>query len=108
VLDPPPRNGSRALQPAPLLEQGPVGVLAGEGESPVGPPKQVPILVVDEGGIAPVLPAALHLEVVKEPGLHPPPLSLGAFPPGGLIVAFHARVVRTGAPVATKRSLPPQ
>ena len=43
-------------------------MLAGEGEAAVGPSEQVVLLVVDEGGISPPLIAALHLEVVEEPG----------------------------------------
>src|SRR5918994_7001122 len=81
--------GSKPFHPAPLAEKRPVRVLAGESEATVGPPEQILLLVVNEGGIAPALPATLHLEVVEEAGVHPPLLGLGAFPEPS-----HARIVR--------------
>jgi hypothetical protein len=61
-------------------EQRPVGVLTGEGKAAVGEAEEVLLLVVDEGGIAPALLSALHLEVVEEPGVPLPLLGLGEFP----------------------------
>jgi hypothetical protein len=53
-------------------------VLAGEGEAAVGPPEEVLLLLVDEGGIALALLSALHLEAVEDPGEDPAQLGLGA------------------------------
>jgi hypothetical protein len=63
-------------------------VLAGEGEATVGPPEEVPLLVVDEGGVFLALPSAPHLVVVEEPCFCLPMLRLGAFPEPS-----HARMV---------------
>jgi hypothetical protein len=74
--------------PAPLSKQPPVSVLAGEGEAAVGPPEQVMLLVVDEGGISPSLRPAFHLEVVQRTGAVPAYVGL-ATP----LEPSHARIV---------------
>jgi hypothetical protein len=84
---------SRPLQPPPLPKQCPIGVLAGEGKPPIGPPEEVLLLLVHEGGNSPALLAALHLEVVEEPGSPAPLLGLRAFRPDAIPVALHAPIV---------------
>jgi hypothetical protein len=82
--------------PAPLSKQPPVSVLAGEGEAAVGPPEQVMLLVVDEGGISPSLRPAFHLEVVQRAGAVPAKVGL-ATP----LEPSHARIVYERGPAAT-------
>jgi hypothetical protein len=68
-----------------------------EGKLPVSPPEQVPLLVVDKGRISPILPAALHLEVVQDAGLRPAVFGLRSAPPEKPSASFHAPIVRQDA-----------
>jgi hypothetical protein len=96
LLAPPMRRGSLFLQPAPLSQQSPIGVLAGESEAPISPPEQVPLLVVDEGGISSTLPPALRLEVVERAGADLSQVGLAA-----LLEPSHARIVPDRAKAST-------
>src|SRR5215210_4955708 len=80
--------GSKPFHPAPLPEKRPVRVLAGEGQPTVGPPEQVLLLIVHEGGISPALPPALHLEIVESAGSAPAQLGLPA-----VLKPSHPRIV---------------
>src|SRR4051812_45142422 len=71
-------------------------MLAGEGKAAVRPPEETLLLIVHEGGISPALLSALHLEVVKEPGVPLPLLGIGESSEPS-----HTRIVRDRGPAST-------